>query len=328
MVLGESGTGKEVVAREIHRLSGRSGALTAINCAAIPAPLIESELFGYKRGAFSGADRDKLGLVRAANGGTLFLDEIGDMPAEVQVKLLRVLETREVYPVGATQGEKIDVRVICATHRDLKRLENEGRFRGDLFARLNDYRVLLPPLRERKEDLYLLARHMLGRHGRPALRLSFPFMTALCHYDWPYNVRELESSIKRAIALVDGPELDAPHLTEAIREQMASYGSPASATPSFPPAFSPAPYSPPGPPPPFAPAGLPPAAAPHAPPYPLRTPSPAQERRTAPNEDQLRSMLDRHRGNVAAVGRELGKERMQIHRWLKRYGIDLNDYRD
>lgn len=294
MVLGESGTGKEVVARELHRISGRRGTLQAVNCAAIPANLLESELFGYKRGAFSGADRDKLGLIRSADGGTLFLDEIGDMPLEAQAKLLRVLETREVFPLGATQAERVDVRVVCATHRDLAKMQKEHRFRGDLFARLNDYSVTLPPLRERKEDVYQLAVHMLRRHNRPDLRLSFPFLTGLLHYDFPYNVRELEAVIKRAIALTDGPDLRAEHLTDAIREQMLMYGKPAM----------------------LAEPGVEPVDAGKA------------QRPSAPTEEELRVLLVRHRGNVAAIGRELGKERMQIHRWMKRYGISPDEYRD
>jgi transcriptional regulator with PAS, ATPase and Fis domain len=303
IVLGESGTGKEVVAREMHRASGRRGAMQAINCAAIPATLLESELFGYKRGAFSGADRDKPGIIRAADGGTLFLDEIGDMPLEAQAKLLRVLETREVFPVGATQGEHVDVRVVCATHRDLGKMQREGKFRGDLFARLDDYRVLLPPLRERKEDVYLLTRHMLARHGRPDLAMSFRFVTALLHYDFPFNVRELEATIKRAIALSDGRELDVPQLSDAIREQMEAYGKRATDAPArtsdLPPAMG-------------ATEGV----------------AHASTRRAPPSEDELRGLLSRHRGNVAAVGRELGKERMQVHRWMKRYGIAADDYRE
>src|SRR6185503_14726634 len=157
ILLGESGTGKEVFAQQLHDWSGRKGAFQAVNCAAIPATLLESELFGYKRGAFSGADRDKTGLVRSADGGTLFLDEIGDMPPDAQAKLLRVLQSKEIVPVGAHTPERVDVRVVCATHRDLTKLQAEGRFRGDLFARLNEYSLRLPPLRERKEDIFVLS---------------------------------------------------------------------------------------------------------------------------------------------------------------------------
>lgn len=154
MLLGESGTGKEVAARELHRTSGRKGPFQAVNCAAIPATLLESELFGYKRGAFSGADRDKPGLIRLADQGTLLLDEIGDLPLEAQAKLLRVLQSREVYPLGATAPERVDVRIVCATHRDLQRLIQTEKFREDLYARLNEYQLRLPPLRDRKEDIF------------------------------------------------------------------------------------------------------------------------------------------------------------------------------
>jgi transcriptional regulator with PAS, ATPase and Fis domain len=173
LLLGETGTGKDVAARAIHRISGRRGSIQAINCAAIPHNLLESELFGYRRGAFSGADRDKPGIVKLADGGTLFLDEIGDMPHEAQVKLLRVLQAREVFPLGATSPEYVDIRVVCATHRNLRQLVDEGKFRGDLYARINEHVVRLPPLRERKEDLFQLARVFAGRYGRPNLGFSF-----------------------------------------------------------------------------------------------------------------------------------------------------------
>src|SRR6185369_2137957 len=222
-ILGETGTGKEVFAQQLHEWSGRRGPFQAINCAAIPATLLESELFGYKRGAFSGADRDKIGIVRAADGGTLFLDEIGDMPMEAQAKLLRLLQSKEVAPLGSTHAEKVDVRIVCATHRDIKKLQEAGRFRGDLYARLNEYSLTLPPLRERKEDVFMLCRALLARHGRPDLGLTFAFMTGLLHYDFPFNVRELEALIKRGIALTDGPMLDAQHLPDEIKELMGSY---------------------------------------------------------------------------------------------------------
>ncbi len=311
VLLGESGTGKEVFARELHAASGRRGAFQAVNCAAIPATLLESELFGYKRGAFSGAERDKVGLVKAADGGTLFLDEIGDMPLDAQAKLLRVLQTKEIIPVGGTIAERVDVRVLCATHRDLSQLQRENRFRGDLFARLNEYSLRLPPLRERKEDVYSLTRGMLSRHGRPDLKVTFPFMTGLLHYDWPFNVRELEAAIKRGVALAEGDTLDADHLPDVIRELMKEYGQrsggaePSHAAP--PPArTAPDPYAQTGP---FATSPKRPAA------------------QAAPSEQELRALLQQHRGNVAAVGREFGKERMQVHRWMKRYGIDVEEYR-
>jgi transcriptional regulator with GAF, ATPase, and Fis domain len=289
LLLGASGTGKEVVAAELHRLSGRSGRFFAVNCAAIPGNLLESELFGYKRGAFSGAERDKAGLIRAADGGTLLLDEIGDMPLEAQAKLLRVLQAREVVPLGSTVPEPVDLRVVCATHRDLSRLQREGKFREDLYARLNEYKLTLPPLYERKEDIFVLMNGFLARHGRPELRPTFPFMTALLHYDWPYNVRELEGCIKRAMALADSPVLLPEYLPEALTEAMADYGKPARAVESG-----------------------------------TLRPAPAQG---APDEAELRRLLQQHGGNVAAVGRELGKARMQVHRWMDRYGIEVEDYR-
>ncbi|HVR19109.1 MAG TPA: sigma 54-interacting transcriptional regulator, partial [Polyangiaceae bacterium] len=227
LLLGASGTGKEVVASELHRLSGRTGRFQPVNCAAIPQNLIESELFGFKRGAFSGADRDKPGLIRGADGGTLLLDEIGDMPHDAQAKLLRVIQSREVLPLGATAPERVDVRVVCATHRDLGRLQREGKFREDLFARLNEYALELPPLYERKEDIFALVTSFLVRLGRPELKVTFPFMTALLHHDWPYNVRELEGCIKRAVALADGPVLLPEYLPEAVTEAMQGYGKPA-----------------------------------------------------------------------------------------------------
>ncbi len=295
MILGETGTGKEVVARAIHRLSERKGSLQAINCAAIPQNLLESELFGYRRGAFSGADRDKPGLIKLADAGTLFLDEIGDMPLDAQAKLLRVLQQKEVFPLGATTAEHVDVRVACATHQNLRERVRDGRFRGDLFARLNEHAVSLPPLRIRKEDIYLLAKTFAARYGRPDVGLTFSFLLALVHYDWPYNVRELESCIKRGLALTGGAPLDAKHLPEDVAEHMKAYGDKKKSGER----------------------------------KSLEVPAPiAQAKRGAPTEAELRALLERHEGNVAAVGRELGKERMQVHRWLKKYGISLDAYRD
>ena len=289
IVRGPSGTGKEVIASELHRLSGRRGKLAAINCTALPQNLIESELFGYKRGAFSGADRDKPGLIRNADGGTLLLDEIGDMPLEAQAKLLRVLQAREVLPLGATTPEPVDVRVVAATHRDLERLQREGKFREDLFARLNEYSVELPALHERKEDVYLLTQTFLARHGGSGKTPSFAFMSGLLHYDFPYNVRELEACIRRALAFCNGDTLEPEGLPEAVQEAMSDYGKDLSARASQPPEDD--------------------------------------EAQGAPDEPALRELLLKHQGNVAAVGRELGKARMQIHRWMKRHGIDIAEYR-
>jgi len=300
VVTGESGTGKELVAREIHRLSGRSGPLQAINCAALPANLLESELFGYKKGAFTGASSDKTGLVRAAHKGTLFLDEIGDMPLEAQAKLLRVLQEREVVPLGSTVAQPVDVRVVCATHRDLEQRVSEGTFRGDLLARLRELQVELPPLRERREDLLVLVRHFLRAARRPKTKVTFPFMLAVAHYDWPYNVRELESAVKLGLALADGGELDLPHLPTPVQRALDDHGKPSSAP-----------------------------AAPSAQPSAVRAPAPPKPggRSQAPAEAELRQLLREKQGNIAAVGRALGKERMQVHRWLKHHGIDPDEYR-
>ncbi len=333
VVLGESGTGKELFARELHAASARRGSFQAVNCAAIPGSLLESELFGYKRGAFSGADRDKVGIVRAADNGTLFLDEIGDMPLEAQAKLLRVLQSKEIVPVGATAAEKVDVRIVCATHRNLAALQKADRFRGDLFARLNEYSLVLPPLRERKEDIYALTRSMLVRHGRQDLTMSFPFMTGLLHYDWPFNVRELEAAMKRAVALIEGPTLDAQHLPDAIREVMQEYGTRMfdgalrpGAVAAMPPAMLSVQATVPG-----ISTALddtnPTGKSSETPALGRPAARPAAERGAAPTEEELRALLAQHRGNVAAVGREFGKERMQVHRWLKRYNIDVEQYR-
>jgi len=300
VILGETGTGKEVAARGLHRASERTGSFQAINCAAIPHNLLESELFGYRRGAFSGADRDKPGLIKSADGGTLFLDEIGDMPLEAQAKMLRVLQAREVFPLGATTPERVDIRVVCATHRDLLGYVKEGRFRGDLFARLNEHVVRLPPLAERKEDIFLLSQVFVKRYAAatsfPAPKLTFPFMMALLHYDWPFNVRELESCIKRAVALCAGAPLDRAHLPDAIREHMRTYSDKGAGAPQ--------------------------------PAQPPRAASAPPTLRGTPSEAELRELLAKHKGNVAAVGREFNKERMQVHRWLRKYNIDVNTYRD
>jgi DNA-binding NtrC family response regulator len=314
VVLGETGTGKEVVAREIHRLSGRQGAFQAIHCAAIPKELLESELFGHKRGAFSGAHRDKVGLIAQAHKGTLFLDEIGDMPLDAQVKLLRVLQSHEVLPVGATLGEPVDLRVVCATHRDLYRYVQEGKFRGDLFARINEYVTILPPLRERKEDIFLLATTFAARAGGATRRFepSFGFLMALLQYDWPFNVRELQGVMKRACALADDAVLEVKHLPPALT--LASPDAPAHS-------LEPSPIR--------APSVSPPKDLSLT----AKTPSSRADlsddgfERGPPTEGKLRELLTRCGGNVAAVARELGKGRMQVHRWMRRYGLAADDYR-
>jgi DNA-binding NtrC family response regulator len=221
LIEGESGTGKELVAAAIHRLSARAkGPFIPVNCSAIPRDLLESEFFGHVRGAFSGAVADAVGLFRGANDGTIFLDEIAELPPELQVKLLRVLQEMQVRPVGATKAYPVDVRVIAATNRNLEQEMHAGRFRQDLFYRLNVIRIQLPPLRERREDIPALVNHFLRRFNRRfrrEVRLMTPdALNALMAYDFPGNVRELENMIERAFAMGAKDQItlaDLPSLT-------------------------------------------------------------------------------------------------------------------
>jgi two-component system response regulator AtoC len=221
LVTGESGTGKEVLARAIHAQSPRRNEpFVAVNCGAIPENLLESELFGHAKGAFTGADRARRGLFAEADGGSLFLDEIGELPASLQVKLLRVLQEEEVRPVGESKPRSIDVRVIAATARDLEREVGEGRFREDLYYRLNVLHVQVPALRERREDIPLLVDHFLGcareRVGRPVRSIADDALEKLSSYSWPGNVRELENVMERALILCDGDRITAAELPEAV----------------------------------------------------------------------------------------------------------------
>jgi DNA-binding NtrC family response regulator len=280
IVVGESGTGKELVARALHALSGRHGPFQAVNCAAIAQTLLESELFGSRRGAFSGATEDRPGLVRAADGGTLFLDEIADLPLPAQAALLRVLQESEVLPVGATRPVRVDVRVVAAAQRDLRSLVATGRFRADLLARLDAFTVELPPLRERLPDLGLLVGALLRRLAPDRcerLRLEPDAARALLRYAWPLNVRELELSLATALALCgDGP-IEAANLPEPVRRGQALPAAPGAAA--------------------------------------------------GGQREELVALLHHHGGNVAEVARVLGKGRMQIHRWARRYDIDLASFR-
>jgi DNA-binding NtrC family response regulator len=220
LLLGETGTGKEVAAAEVHRISGRRGNFVAVNCAALPASLMESELFGYRRGAFSGAFEDRPGLLRSADGGTLFLDEIGDLPLGAQAAILRPLQESEVLSVGSTRPVKIDLRVIAATHRDIDALVSRQEFRADLLGRLSGFRMHLPPLRERREDLGLLLGALLQRHAgssAASIRLEPDAARALMLYDWPLNVRELERCLSSALALTGGAPVGARHLHAPVR---------------------------------------------------------------------------------------------------------------
>ncbi|WP_127556152.1 sigma-54-dependent transcriptional regulator [Saccharospirillum alexandrii] len=213
LIHGESGTGKELAARAIHQHSPRHDQpMISVNCAAIPESLIESELFGHEKGAFTGATAARQGLVEAAEGGSLFLDEIGELPMEAQARLLRVIQESEVRRVGSVNSRTVDVRLIAATHRNLKQLVKEGRFREDLYYRLQVIEVTLPPLRERGQDVVEIAEHLIAKHAR-RLKLDGPVLLskdardAMLHYDWPGNVRELENAIQRSLILSEGGEI-------------------------------------------------------------------------------------------------------------------------
>lgn len=284
LLLGESGTGKELLARELHVASGRPGRLVAVHCGAIPEGLIEGQLFGYKRGAFTGALQSAEGLISAADGGTLFLDEIGEMPLQAQVRLLRVLQEREVVPLGETRPRKVDLRLVAATNRDLRAMALAGSFRGDLYARLEGVTLQLRPLRERRGDIGILVAHFLRRFAGPAAARCSPTpsaLRALFLYEWPFNIRELEKVVEAAVALCGASRPIEPRDLPAALLQSAE----ASAEPGA-----------------------------------LPEPEPAGPEEDALRQ-QLIEALARHQGNVSAVAREWGKARMQIQRWMRRFQL-------
>ena len=223
LITGESGTGKELVARSIHQMSNREGAFVAVNCAAIPAELMESELFGHTGQAFTGARQARAGLFESADGGTIFLDEIGEMPLALQPKLLRVLQEGTVRRVGHDREREINLRVIAATNRDLEKEVAEGRFREDLYWRLNVIHLHIPPLRERAFDIPLLVEHFLNKiadkSGQPPLNVTPETLAILTAYQWPGNARELENAIERAVALAEGGNLTPADLPDRVRNQ-------------------------------------------------------------------------------------------------------------
>ncbi|PWW38978.1 two-component response regulator CbrB [Chromohalobacter israelensis] len=234
LVQGESGTGKELVARALHRQSRRAKApLICVNCAAIPETLIESELFGHEKGAFTGANSARTGLVEAADGGTLFLDEIGELPLDAQARLLRVLQEGEIRRIGSVETRYVDVRLIAATHRDLQSLSRSGEFRLDLYYRLNVMQIDLPPLRERDDDILAIAKILLeracARHARPGLRLSRAARRDILGYAWPGNVRELENALERGVILAEGHLIHPDDL--GLPSERASRATPPSAEP-------------------------------------------------------------------------------------------------
>jgi formate hydrogenlyase transcriptional activator len=215
LIQGETGTGKELIARAIHEASARRHhRFVAINCSAIPAALLESEMFGYERGAFTGALAPRMGRFQAADRGTLFLDEIGDLPMELQPKLLRAIQEQEFERLGSSHTTRVDVRIVAATHQNLKDMSAEGRFRMDLYYRLNVYPIRLPSLRERRDDIPVLVKHFVhayaSRHGKSIAHIPDEVMTALVRHNWPGNIRELQNFIERSVIMTTGADLGAP----------------------------------------------------------------------------------------------------------------------
>ncbi|MDP2275682.1 MAG: sigma 54-interacting transcriptional regulator [Archangium sp.] len=278
---GPSGSGKEVVANALHALSARPGPFVAVNCGALPDELVESELFGHRKGAFSGALEDRPGLLRTAHGGTLLLDEVGDLPLDAQPVLLRVLQERAVMPVGGSKPLPVDLRVISATHRTLERLCEQGLFRDDLRARLTGYRLELPSLVSRREDLGLLIGALLQRLAPQrvfSVQLGIAAARAIFAYDWPLNVRELEKALETSLVLSGSGVIELSHLPPELREPA------------------------------------------------MRRKEPAAEVEGA-RKAELVALLSQHAGNVSAVARAMGKARMQIQRWMDRYGLDPRSFR-
>jgi transcriptional regulator with GAF, ATPase, and Fis domain len=305
LIGGETGTGKEIVARAIHELSQRSGPFVAVNCGALPGNLVEAQLFGHRKGAFSGALNDEPGLVRASDGGTLLLDEVGELPESSQAALLRVLQEGEVLPVGSSRPVKVDLRVVAATNRDLGALVHAGRFRADLHARLRGFEIHLPPLRARREDLGMLVRRLLMRllGERDAAQVTFKALAAraLMLYDWPYNVRELLRTLEQAHALSKGGPIELDHLPEAVRA--AASGEASSSRPVTT----------------QVPVELSARDALH------------RALHIDRSDDELRKILElqliAQGGNINAVARELGKDPKQIRRWVERFDLDPDAFR-
>jgi DNA-binding NtrC family response regulator len=287
LLLGETGTGKELLARAIHETSGRAGAFVAINCGALPQSLLEAQLFGHARGAFSGAVRNEPGYIRAAHGGTLFLDEIGDLPLPSQAALLRVLQEREVVPVGTTHPIAVDLRVVAATHIPVDQHIEQGRFRSDLLGRIAGFTFSAPPLRERREDLGLVLASLLAQI--PSLtdpRLSASATRALLRYSWPRNIRELAHCLASAAVLADGGLIEAFDIP-----QTTTFDGP-----------------------PASPSAWPLARG-------VRDPDDERLR------EELVAKFAEHGGNVSRVAQAMGKARSQIQRWMRRFEIHPDKYR-
>ncbi|MCA8948728.1 MAG: sigma-54-dependent Fis family transcriptional regulator [Planctomycetes bacterium] len=293
LLLGESGTGKELLAHHLHDASARvDKPFVPVDCASIPAELFESELFGHKKGAFTGALADKLGLFQVADGGTLFLDELGELPVPFQPKMLRAIQERHVRPIGAHEQVDVDVRIVAATNRDLQREVDTGAFRADLFYRLDVVRIAVPPLRERPEDVTVLAEHFLAQFGRPVgiSRLSGAAEELLRSYAWPGNVRQLRNAIERACALGQAPELRVEDLPPELRQEEAGaepVGADASGT------FQ-----------------------------------EMKARRIAALESSyIEGLLKKHNGNVTHCSEEAGMARSAFQKLMQKYGIKSSDYR-
>jgi DNA-binding NtrC family response regulator len=298
LVLGESGTGKELVAREVHRRSQRAaGPFVAVNCAALSEGVLESELFGHEKGAFTGALAGRKGRFELADGGTLFLDEIGELPAAVQVKLLRVLQDTEFERVGGNKTIHVDTRIVAATHRDLKKAIAQGQFREDLYYRLNVIPIELPPLRDRREDIPALAEHFLARYGREMakpVRLSAEVLDRLTHYRWPGNIRELQNILERAVVLCEGEQLTVADLPREILE------------PSGGPAPEPAPSA--------ALAETPEAGTPEH-------PTDLTARLDALEKAIILEALQKYRWNQTKVAAALGLKRSSLQYKMKKHGL-------
>jgi two-component system response regulator HydG len=313
LIQGETGTGKELVARGLHRASARSDhPFLALNCAAMPEQLLESELFGHRRGAFTGAIRDNPGLFRAAAGGVVFLDEVADMPVSMQAKLLRVLEEQEVVPLGDSFPRKVDVRVLSATNRDLRAEVAAGRFREDLYYRLAVFPISLPPLRERREDIALLSTRFLAiasdHQRKPIAGLDPAALELLTKYDWPGNVRELRNEIERAVALTRASESIAPdHLSAPLRTQGARGNGIAMKNGAYRPTR-----------PVLAAAPLPPAESPEAS---DEAKGPLRRARAAFEADYIARVLDHHQGNVSRAAIALGLSRASLQKKMKEYRL-------
>jgi DNA-binding NtrC family response regulator len=289
LITGETGTGKEMVAQELHARSGRKGRLVSLNCAAIPEGLLASELFGHTRGAFTGASDARDGLFRAADGGTLFLDEIGEMPLALQVQLLRVLETRMVRPVGSTRDVPVDVRIVAATNRDLPAALQENSFRPDLYVRLAQWQVRLPPLRERRADIPFLARALLERRGASGRRMTMELMGALLEHSWPFNVRGLLNALTAADigSPADGPLSLCPEVSRIFETEQAIVGTP----------------------------------------RPTLEPTTAASLGGPPRSVLVATLAEVH-GRVAEAARRLGCTRQQLYRWIAAHQIDVDKLRD